>query len=174
MDVLMRMLDHHLAVTGDIVDRAATVDAAVLDRPIELSVEGIDEDPTLRLLTERLVRQLEMWVSAVEGGTEMPEGDTTPSGLRARLDAIEPKFREVIVAPIAEGRADDTFVDAICEPAETFTYGGVVAHVLNFSAVRRTMAIGALERAGISDLGSGDPMRFVGGTGADAADISRG
>jgi AraC-like DNA-binding protein len=174
MDVLLRMLDHHLAVTGDIVDRAAAVGDDVLDRPIELSVEGIDADPTLRSVTERLVGQLEMWVSSVEGGTEMPTGDASPAGLRARLDAVEPRFRDVVIGPIAEGRADDTFVDTICEPPETFTDGGVVAHVLNFSAVRRTMAIGALETAGIADLGSGDPMAFVGGSGRDAAEISRG
>jgi hypothetical protein len=45
--------------------------------------------------------------------------------------------------------------------------------VLTFSAVRRTMAIGALESAGIGDLGSGDPMRRVGGNGNDASDITR-
>ncbi len=36
-----------------------------------------------------------------------------------------------------------------------------------------TMAIGALDSAGITDLGSGDPMVFVGGSGADAATIHR-
>jgi hypothetical protein len=35
------------------------------------------------------------------------------------------------------------------------------------------MAIGALERAGVDDLGSGDPMHFVGGSGDDATTISR-
>ncbi len=49
----------------------------------------------------------------------------------------------------------------------------MLAHVLTFSAVRRTLAIGALESAGIGDLGSGDPMAFVGGSGADAAAIER-
>jgi hypothetical protein len=53
------------------------------------------------------------------------------------------------------------------------SYGGIVAYVLTFSAVRRTMAIGALETAGIDDLGAGDPMRFVGGAGDDAATITR-
>ena len=42
----------------------------------------------------------------------------------------------------------------------------MVAHVLTFAAVRRTMAIGALATAGIDDLGSGDPMRHVGGAAA--------
>ena len=53
------------------------------------------------------------------------------------------------------------------------TYSGVLAHVLTFSAVRRTMAIGALGTAGIDDLGAGDPMEFVGGTGEDASRITR-
>jgi hypothetical protein len=48
-----------------------------------------------------------------------------------------------------------------------------MAHVLTFAAVRRTMAIGSLESAGVADLGSGDPMHFVGGSGADASTIKR-
>ena len=73
----------------------------------------------------------------------------------------------------SKDRADETFIDAVCDPPETFTYGGLLAHVLTFAAVRRTMAIGALETAGVTDLGSGDPMRFVGGSGADASTIQR-
>jgi hypothetical protein len=46
-----------------------------------------------------------------------------------------------------------------------FTYGGMLAHVLTFAAHRRTLAVGALHSAGITDLGAGDPMRWV----ADAA-----
>lgn len=70
-------------------------------------------------------------------------------------------------------RAEETFLDATCDPPQTFSYGGVLAHVLTFSAVRRTLAIGALERYGIGDLGAGDPMAFVGGTGDDASIIRR-
>lgn len=174
MDVLTRMLDHHLWLTGEIIDRTSRLDDAVLDRPIDLSVEGIDENPTLRGLTERLVGQLEMWVTALEGGTSLPEpGDTSARGLQQRLATAGPRFRELVVAPVVDGRADETFVDAVCEPPETFTYGGVLSHVLTFAAVRRTMAIGAIESAGISDLGAGDPMRFVGGTGDDASTITR-
>ncbi len=174
MDVLNRMVDHHLWLVGQIVDRTGKVGDETLDRPIELSVEGIDEHPTLRGLSDRLVGQLEMWVKAVEGGTSMPpKGDTTAPGLRRRLEVIGPRFQQLVMGPIAEGRGDETFVDAVCDPPETFSYGGIAAHVLTFAAVRRTMAIGALESAGVTDLGSGDPMRFVGGSGADASTITR-
>ena len=69
MDVLTSMVDHHLWLVGEIVDRTGQVDDDTLDRPIELSVESIDERPTsLRTQTDKLVYQLEMWVTAVEGG----------------------------------------------------------------------------------------------------------
>jgi AraC-like DNA-binding protein len=166
MDILTRMLDHHLDTTVAIIDRLGRLDDAALDRPIQLSVDGIDDDPTLRRLADRLVGQLEMWLAALNGATSMPPaGDTTPSGLRARFDHIAPPFRATVVAALTDGRADETFVDAVCDPPETFTYGGMLAHVLNFSAVRRTMAIGALHDAGITDLGSGDPMPYVGAAG---------
>jgi AraC family transcriptional regulator len=174
MDVLTRMLDHHLSLVGDIVERTAQVGDHVLDRPIELSVAGIDRDPTLRSVTDRLVGQLEMWITSLEGGAAAPPaGAATPDGWLARLAAAGPRFRDLVLTPIQHGRADETFVDAMCDPPQTFSYGGVLAHVLTFSAVRRTMAIGALESAGVGDLGSGDPMRFVGGSGADAARIRR-
>ena len=102
-----------------------------------------------------------------------PDGERSPAGLRARLDVVAPRFRSLVVPALEEGRADETFIDAVCDPPETFTYGGMVAHVLTFAAVRRTMAIGALESAGITDLGSGDPMRYVGGAGTDASEITR-
>lgn len=175
MDVLTRMVDHHLWLVGEIVDRTALVGDETLDRQIELSVEGIDEGPTLRRLSDRLVGQLEMWVASVEGETSMPSSDdVSPQGLRQRLDGIAPRFRAEVLAPVQEGRGDETFVDAICDPPETFSYAGIVSHVLTFAAVRRTMAIGALESAGIGDLGCGDPMAFVGGSGKDASEIRRG
>jgi AraC family transcriptional regulator len=174
MDVLERMIDHHLWLVGEIIDRESGLPDDALDRPIELSVEGIDLDPTLRRVTDRLVGQLEMWVAAVGGATTMPaDGDTSPAGLRERFDDIAPRFRDMALTPLREGRADDTFIDAVCDPPETFTYGGMVAHVLTFSAVRRTMAIGALESAGVRDLGAGDPMNHVGGSGTDASEITR-
>ena len=58
-------------------------------------------------------------------------------------------------------RLDETFVDAIYEPAQVFTYGGMLAHVLTFAAHRRMLAIGALHSAGITDLGPDDPMRWI-------------
>jgi AraC family transcriptional regulator len=174
MEVVIRMLDHHLSLVGEIFDRLGRVDDAALDRAIELSVEGIDRDPTLRRVCDRLVSQLEMWVAAFEGAARVPAaGESSPSMLRERLDTTGPRFRELVVTALQNDRADEMFLDATCDPPQMFSYGGVLAHVLTFSAVRRTLAIGALERSGIDDLGAGDPMAFVGRTGEDASTIRR-
>jgi AraC family transcriptional regulator len=175
MNVMTKMLDHHLKLSDEILERAARLDPTELDRPITLSVEGIDAEPTLRSVSARLVTQLEMWLAAFDGATETPpRGDSSPVALRDRLADAGARFREVVVEAVEGGRADETFIDATCRPAHVFTYGGVLAHVLTFSAVRRTMAIGALESAGIGDLGAGDPMEYVGGSGEDASHITRG
>lgn len=173
MDVLTRMYDHHVELTSGIIDRLGRLPDGALDRPIELSVEGIDSSPSLRDICDKTVRQLEMWVSAVEGADVIPAGRATPEALHARLGEAAPRFRTLVVDRVAAGAGGETFLDATCQPPQTFTLGGVLAHVLTFAAVRRTMAVGALESAGVADLGAGDPMRFVGGEGQDASGISR-
>jgi AraC family transcriptional regulator len=177
MDVLRQMLDHHLDLVDQIIDCAATLDDDALDRPIELSVEGIDRDPTLRSVTDRLVSQLEMWLAATEGQTTVPSMEqpvgSTPAEMKSRLADAAPRFRKLTVDALDSGRTEETFLDATCEPPQVFTYGGMLAHVLTFAAVRRTMAIGALETEGITDLGAGDPMHYVGGNGDDASTITR-
>lgn len=164
MELLHRMIDHHIWLVGEMVDRAATLDDAALDESIESSVEEMDERPTIRVLLDRLVAQLERWVAAVEGRSEPhPEesGDMTVGGLRARLAAIGPEFRSVVHRLTDEGRLDETFVDATCQPPVVFSYGGMIAHVLNFASFRRTQVLLALYSAGRTDLGLGDPREWV-------------
>jgi len=72
-----------------------------------------------------------------------------------------PAFLAQVRTIVDEGRLDETFVDAVCDPPEVFTYGGMSAHVLTFAAHRPTLVCGALIDAGVTDLGAGDPMRWV-------------
>lgn len=79
----------------------------------------------------------------------------------ARLAEAGPLFLRQAREVIEEDRLEATFVDATCDPPEVFTYGGMLAHVLTFAAHRRTLVLGALHSAGITDLGAGDPMRRI-------------
>ena len=167
MDLMRKMVEHHVWLVGEIVDRAGALTDEQLGAPIELSVEGVDDDPTLRSLLSRLVGQMDMWNAAMDSRAydfEVERGESIES-IRARLRDAGPVFLDRAREVIDGSRLDETFVDAICEPPEVFTYGGMIAHVLTFAAHRRTLAIGALHSVGITDLGAGDPMRWV----ADAA-----
>ena len=69
------------------------------------------------------------------------------SSMRERLAAEGPTYFSHVRDVGEHGRVDDTFVDALCEPAEVFTYGGMIAHVLTFAAHRRTLVVLALRHA---------------------------
>jgi AraC family transcriptional regulator len=166
MDVLVRMVEHHVWLTGEMIERGARLDATALDAPIELSVEGIDDDVSIRYLLDRLVWQEEMWLASVDDRPfQVPECGkhvTTPlAELRARHASAGSRFVALVNRLNDEGRFDESFVDTTCEPPRVFTYGGMVAHVLTFAAHRRSFLVGAFHSAGITDLGFGDPMHFI-------------
>ena len=163
MDLVTKMLEHHVWLVGEMVERARALNEETLDRPIEISVEGIDDDPTLRSLLSRLVGQLAMWHAAFDQRQydfELERGECLGS-MRTRLADAGPAFLSDVRRAIDEGRLDETFVDTTCDPPHVFSYGGVVAHVLTFAAHRRTLACGALSDAGVTGLGYGDPSSWI-------------
>jgi AraC-like DNA-binding protein len=163
MELLTRMVEHNIWLVGEMISRAKDLPDDVIDAPIELSVEDLDESPTLRSQLSRLVGQLGMWNAAIDARPYdfAVERHESIRDVRARLAAEGPTFLAHVRTIVEEGRLDETFVDAICDPPEVFTYGGMIAHVLTFSAHRRTLVCGALAEAGVTDLGAGDPMRWV-------------
>jgi AraC-like DNA-binding protein len=163
MNLVTRMIEHHVWLVGQMLARAENLPPDVLERPIEISVDGIDCEPTLRSLLARLVGQLSMWDAATHDqpyDMEVEKGQNV-ADLRAKLTEVGPAFIAQVHAIVDEGRLDETFVDAVCDPPEVFTYGGMIAHVLTFAAHRRTLVCGALVDAGLGDLGAGDPMRWM-------------
>jgi AraC-like DNA-binding protein len=163
MQLVETMLEHHVWTVGEMVQRASTLADADLDTPIVISVEGVDDDPTLRSLLSRLIGQMAMWNAAMEDRAydfAIERGETIGS-MRERLANQGPAFVQRVRAIIRDGRLDETFVDATCDPPRAFTYGGMVAHVLTFAAHRRTLVAGALIDAGIQDLGAADPLPWV-------------
>ena len=163
MDLLQAMVRHHVWLVGEMIDRAATLSDERLDEPIEISVEGVDDDPTMRSLLSRLVGQMAMWNATIDARPydfDVERGESIGS-MRERLATEGTAFLETVGETAEQGRLDETFVDALCEPPVVMTYGGMIAHVLTFAAHRRTLVAGALVDAGITDLGAGDPMSWV-------------
>lgn len=165
MDLLIKMVEHHIWLVGEMIERAARLSDAQLDEPIEISVD--DDRQTLRSLLSRLVGQMGMWNAALANSDYdwSVEDHESLSSMRQRLAAEGPTYLTHVGEVADAGRLGDTFVDALCTPAEVYTYGGMIAHVLTFAAHRRTLVALALEQAGIGELGWGDPMRWVDGGG---------
>lgn len=67
MSLTREMIHHHVWLVGEMLDRASSLGDDVLDSPITISVEGVDDDPTLRSLLARLVGQMAMWELAERG-----------------------------------------------------------------------------------------------------------
>ncbi len=163
MDLLTKMVEHHVWLTGEILECAAELSEAQLDERIELNIDDDPDPSTLRSLLSRLIGQMGMWNAALatrDYDWSVEEHESIAS-MRSRLATEGPTYLAHVREVCAQGRLDDTFVDALCEPARVFTYGGMIAHVLTFAAHRRTLAVLALDKHGIDRLGWGDPMRWV-------------
>jgi AraC family transcriptional regulator len=96
------------------IDQAASLSDTQLDRCIDISVEGIDESPTLRSLLSRLVGQLDMWNQAVANRPYdfTVEDHESIRSMRARLAGCGPTFLGHVRVACEGGTLDDTFVDA--------------------------------------------------------------
>jgi AraC family transcriptional regulator len=167
-DLTDRLVGHHLDRVRELLHAAATLPAAELRRPLRpgLVVVWFDgEEPSAAVMAERLVFTLEVWVAAIAGrafpgGGEGDAGGGAGEDLVARFERAARDFARIVRAIRERGAWDDAFVDALCEPPQSFTYGGVVAHVLSYGAVRREALAGVLAELGAEVPSSGDPIEW--------------
>ena len=155
--------------TRRLLDLAKILNDEQLDRPLQNQVKVFPwdgPDQSLRQLLERMVQTKEAWAAALTGGSvplfdTAPPEDRTPSAMLARMEKADAAFHSVLTDVRNRGAWEDTFVDALCEPPETFTFGGMFAHVITFNAYRRMIAIDVLRRLGVKVEGFGCPMEYV-------------
>jgi AraC family transcriptional regulator len=155
--------------TRRLLDLAKTLTDEQLDRPLENQVKVFPwdgPDQNLRQILERMVQTKEVWAAALTGGNmppmdNAPATDRTPSAMLVRLDKADLCFNGVLKDVRNRSAWEDTFVDALCEPPETFTFGGMFAHVIAFNAHRRMLAIDVLRRLGAKVEGFGCPSEYL-------------
>ena len=154
--------------TRRLLEQAVPLSDEQLDRAINTTTKTFDwdkPDRNLREILERIVQTKEVWAAALTGG-EMPDLDNRPPEDRApaamlqRFDKADAEFCGILRCVRDRGAWDETFVDALCEPAETFTYGGMFAHVITVNSHRRLAALDAFHRVGVEIQGSGCPMEY--------------
>jgi AraC family transcriptional regulator len=113
-----------------------------------------------------MVLTKEVWAAALTGSgmpllEDAPPEHQTPSALLARLEKADAAFHNVLTDVRNRSAWEDTFVDALCEPPETFTFGGTFAHVITFNFYRRMIALEALRRLGVNVEGFGCPEEYL-------------
>lgn len=165
MDLFDRFAGTDSFHTQQLLEKALILTDEQLDKPIQTAVKLLPwENPegSLRELLERLVFTKEVWAAAM-AGDDMPEMRTEPcpaEQLLRRFQKADARFQAILSDVRDRGAWDETFVDALCEPPEKFSFGGVFAHVVTFNSHRRLTALDALRRLGVDIEGFGCPMEF--------------
>ena len=167
MDLFDRFAGNDSWHTQHLLSAAEKLSDAQLDQPLKAVVEILpwrERTNTLRQLLENIIFTKEVWTAALTGkafdvsGT--PPEQRTPQAMLARLHKTDAELDCVMRQVGSRGGWDDTFVDALCEPPETFTYGGVFAHIMTFNAHRRIMALDAFRELGVHIEGFGCPIEY--------------
>ena len=167
MDLFDRFAGNDSWHTKRLLEYASTLADEQLDQPLPTVVELLpwrESNKTLRQLLENIVYTKEAWTAALSG-SEMdmsgtPASQRSPQAMLKRLEKTDAELHRIWSDVRNRSAWDDTFVDALCEPAETFTFGGVFAHIMTFNAHRRLMALDALRQLGVDTEGFGDPMEY--------------
>ncbi|HKV98401.1 MAG TPA: AraC family transcriptional regulator [Vicinamibacterales bacterium] len=163
MDLSDRLIEHDHWHTARLLEQAATLSDAALDRPVRPGYvvhhfEG--PEPDVRTMLERIIFAKEVWTAAI-GGRDIPSRDERSiPALQARLAAVQPQFTALVRRIRDRNEWDDAFVDALCTPPVSFTFGSVIAHILNVSVVRRQTVIDALRELGIKNAETRDPIEW--------------
>ncbi len=158
-DLSARLVAGHLARVRELLEAAAALPAEALERPLRpgfvvVWFEG--EEASGAVMAERLVFTLEVWVAAMAGQAFPGHRD---GRLLERFERVAPAFERLARWIRDSGAWDDAFVDALCEPPQSFTYGGVLAHITHFGAVRTHALAGVLSELG-ADVSVGDPAAW--------------
>ena len=167
MDLVDRLQEHDLWLTRQILERAKSLSNKQLDAPLAAPSHPVGfecEQKSLRELLDRLVLGREVWVAATEcGDIDITNCNPKPTSIEkmiSRLEVAYPIFTGLVRRVREESAWDQTFVDELCQPPETFTFGGMIAHVLTFGIARRQLALEVMRKMGIDDLGYGDPITW--------------
>jgi AraC family transcriptional regulator len=163
MDLTDRLVEHDHWHTTGLLERAATLSDAALDRHVRpgLVVHSFEgPEPDVRTMLDRIVFTKEVWTAAIAGRDIPTDRDLTIAGQQTRLAAVQPQFAALVRRIRDRNEWDDAFVDALCTPPVSFTFGSVIAHILTVSVIRRQTVTDALRELGVTDVETRDPIEW--------------
>lgn len=159
-----QMVAHDLDDTRALLEVANTLSPDEFHAPrlpgtVVLPWDGPEE--SIAAVLDHQVFTKEIWLASIDG-LDAPPRDEAPDAARllARHDAVAPRWLATVRDLDRRGAWNDRLVDALCDPPETFTMSGVIAHVLTYSAHRRQLVRRMLSAAG-REVDYGDPILWL-------------
>ncbi|HLK13679.1 MAG TPA: helix-turn-helix transcriptional regulator [Fimbriimonadaceae bacterium] len=154
------MIEHHAWHLSSLLDAASGWSDAELDREMMASepFPWLEKRATIRQMLGRAAGFAAPWMHAING-IETDYGPTTLPEMRDALERGRVAFIEIIRSVERDHSWNLTFVDAVCEPPEVFSYGGVIGHVLTYNAYRRFALVSEFRSLG-HDVPLGDPIDY--------------
>lgn len=147
-------------------DRADTTDllgiAAGLD-PDALTTQRMQgptvlpfdmDDVTARSLQQTQVHTKEARLAAIRGHDVPDRGEPDLPSLAARHEVVSDQRRTWRREVAGSNAWGDSIIDALCDPPERFSQGGILAHVLAHASQRRALTRHLLA-ASTTDMGTG-------------------
>ncbi|MCV7281609.1 helix-turn-helix domain-containing protein [Mycolicibacterium flavescens] len=169
-DISQLMVAHDIADTGYLIGRAGDLSADQWTEPVAPGQVVLDWDgpePSVGDVLGAIVWTKEVWLATIEG-RDFPDrsatraATTSPAQLCAHHIVIGERWAAMVSEYSADGRLGDTVIDALCDPPESFQLYGIIAHVLNYAALRRGLARSMLARHGVQTH-RGDPLEWMRG-----------
>src|SRR6202161_3846018 len=132
MDLFDRFAGNDYWHTRCLLEYAGALTEEQLDRPLTTVVELLpwrESNKTLRQLLENIIFTKEVWTAALSGAdmdmNGPPKSQRSPQAMQQRLEKTDAELHRILSDIRNRAAWDDTFVDALCQPAENFTFGGV-------------------------------------------------
>ena len=161
--VVAMLVHHDVDDTAALIGRAEHLDAEELRRelaPGEMPMRWVGPSPSICAVLDQLLWNKEVWTAAIIGADLPERGGDDVAALRSRHDLVGPRWISTVADIAADGRWSDRFVDALCDPPESFVLSSVVAHVVEYSAHQRQLVRSMLRRLG-HDVDDGDPIDWL-------------
>ncbi|CAM3504974.1 helix-turn-helix domain-containing protein [Nocardioides dubius] len=163
MQLTAHLIHHDLADTRSLILAAAALDPAQRDAVAlpglqVLAFNGPEE--SLAAVLGNLVHGKEVWLAALAGERlpQAPPNDVPD--LLERHDRAAAAWVAELQGIDERDAWGDQFVDALCEPPQSFVLSSVVAHVLTYAAGRRLLARHLLRLHGV-EPDDGDPIMWL-------------
>lgn len=121
-------------------------------------------EESIAAVLAHLIESKEVWLAAIDGADLPSERGDDLAELVKRHEQVAVRWLETVREIDRRGGWDDTLIDALCDPPESFIIGSVIAHVLGYSAHRRYLVRHWL-RTDLTftgnEFGEGDPINWL-------------